>query len=325
MGIENKFYTTDYELTSPYFKSDYPTTIMVASDVHYQPSVSRDLFRQLVWYARETLPDIIVIPGDLIETIDFIDNSDDKEFFESIIRGLAEIAPVVIVPGNHEIKDFSVKNFKGRLDSPNDEINHKALKYFDKLGKMRNVYYLNNEQTTIKGATFFGFNPRLSSYLKMGDPKTEEEFKEDWIKSGLKMAEADYNVLITHSDLQLLSDNVYYGIEDFSKLTDFAITGHWHDAYLAKPFDKLLGDTNAGLFFTPLIKPYPGILCRGVHDFGRGYLFISQGYRKWTADVKLFNFFERFTANDIENLIISKGEGKSIITSTDAPISTRKI
>ena len=188
------------------------------------------------------------MPGDQIETIDFIDNSDDKRFFESIIRSLSEIAPLIIIPGNHEIKNFSKDNFSKRLKSENDDINNKAIHYFEKLGKIRNVYFLNNEQTNIKGVTFLGFNPRLGSYLKVGDKKTEEEFAEDYIKSGLKMAEKDYNILLTHSSLQLLSNNEFYGIKDFSELTDLVVSGHWHDGYLPKNLDKILGNTNTGLF-----------------------------------------------------------------------------
>lgn len=94
--------------------------------------------------------------------------------------------------------------------------------------------------------------------------------------------------------------------EDFIDLdkTDLVIAGHWHDGYLPKKLDRFLGNTNTGLFFTPFRKPFPGIVCRGVHDFGRGYLFITQGFRKWTADIKLFNIFEKITANDVEKLII---------------------
>jgi len=306
MKVENKFYATDYQITTPYFKNDLPEKIMVASDIHYQTRVSRDIFRMLVKYAQEIKPDIIVIPGDIIETIDFIDSSENKEFFESIIKQLSEIAPVVIIPGNHEIKNFSKENFKNRLDIDNT-INLKALRYFDSLNKFKNVYFLNNEQITLKGATFLGFSPRLSSYQKMNDKKVEEEFIEDYIKSGLKMAEEAYNVLLTHSPLQISSNGVFNSITDFKELTDLVITGHFHDGYLPKMLDKMLINTNAGLFFTPLVAPFPGILCRGVHDFGRGYLFISQGFRKWTADIGLFNAFEKITANDVESIIISKG------------------
>ena len=128
-----------------------------------------------------------------------------------------------------------------------------------------------------------------------------------------------YNILLTHSPLQISRNGVFNAILDFKELTDLVITGHFHDGYLPKKLDKLLGDTNAGLFFTPLVAPYPGILCRGVHDFGRGYLFISQGYRKWTADIPLFNAFEKITANDVERLIISSGNKDVIETPTYKP------
>lgn len=62
------------------------------------------------------------------------------------------------------------------------------------------------------------------------------------------------------------------------------------------------------MFITPLVAPVPGIICRGLHDFGRGYLFISQGFRKWTADIALFNSFEKITANDVEKLIITNND-----------------
>ena len=308
MDAKKKFYETEYKISTPYFKSDFPEKIMVASDVHYQPSVSRDLFRMLVRYAQESNPDFIVMPGDQIETIDFIDNTNNREFFESIIKELAEIAPVIMIPGNHEIKDFSPKNFRNRLDTNNNDVNTKAIHYFDSLNKINNVYFLNNEQTTINGATFLGFNPRLSSYQKMNDKRIEEEFIEDYIKSGLKMAEDAYNILLNHSPLQITSDGVFNAIRDLNNVTDLVISGHFHDGYLPKILDKPLGKTNAGLFFTPLVAPYPGVICRGVHDFGRGYLFVSQGYRKWTADMAIFNDFEKITSNDVESIILSNGE-----------------
>ena len=325
MEVKDKFYVTTNELTTPYLKSDMPTRIMVASDIHYQTRVSRDLFTQIVKYAQETKPDFIVMPGDQIETIDFIDNSENKEFFESIIRGLSEVAPLIIIPGNHEIKEFSKANFSKRLQSGNSDVNVKAMAYFESLNRIKNVFFLNNDKIQINGVTFLGFNPSLSSYLKVDDKKTEDEFIEDYLKSGLKMAEEEYNILLTHSPLQLVSDGVFTSVKDFNSLTDLVISGHLHDGYLPKSMDKKYGKTNAGLFMTPLVAPFPGIVCRGVHDFGRGYLFVSQGYRKWTADIGLFNFFERFTANDIENLMLEKGKEKRIITSEEMPYSTRKM
>lgn len=293
-------------IASPYFKSN-TSKILVASDIHYHPHVDKHLYELLVEYSRETSPDFIIMPGDLIETIDFIDDSGEKSFFDKIIRELSEVAPLIIVPGNHDIGFFGKEKFVNRLNSK-QERNQKSLRYFESLNKIKDVYFLDNEQTTIKGMTFLGFSPRLATYLKKGDEKTNEEFIEDYLKSGLKMAEADYNVLLTHSPVLLSEPLVKTSLDDLNHLSDLVVTGHLHDGYLPKSFDKLLGNTNSGLFITPLVAPIPGMICRGVHDFGRGYLFVSQGFRKWTADIGLFNAFQTITANDIEEIYLKNSE-----------------
>ena len=300
---ERKFYSEEELINSFYYKKDKETSMVIASDIHYQPHVDKEIFKLLVKYCQETKPDFILMPGDQIETIDFIDNPKEKEFFEYIIRSLAEIAPVIMVPGNHEIGNFQASNYRNR----DYKFNSKSIKYFESLNRIKNVCFLNNEQTKIKDIMFLGFNPRLATYLKKGDNLTNEMFIEDYLKSGLKMAEADYNILTTHSSMLLEDQTVTNEIEDFNR-TDLVVSGHFHDGYLPKKLDKYLGNTNAGLFLTPLVSPLPGIMCRGVHDFGRGYIFISQGFRKWTADIFLFNAFEKFTANDVEKLIISNPE-----------------
>ncbi len=300
----SKFYCEKKLIESPYFKGDNPLKMLIASDIHYHPHVDKELYEILVAYCRQIKPDFIIMPGDQIETIDFIDDQKEKGFFESIIRDMSEVAPVIIIPGNHEIGFFRKENFFKRLSGESSNENIKSLKFFESLNRFNNVYFLNNEQTSIKGMTFLGFNPRLATYLKKGNEATNDMFIEDYLKSGLKMAEADYNVLLTHSPIILSDSHVLSSVQDFNSLTDLVVTGHLHDGYLPKSLDKYLGNTGAGLFFTPLVAPFPGMICRGVHDFGRGYLFVSQGFRKWTADMKLFNAFEKITANDVEELFI---------------------
>ena len=295
----NKFYSDTELIHSYYYKSDKEANIVVAGDLHYHANIDKELYKLLVKYVQETKPDFVLLPGDLIETISFVDYEKERNFFESIIQEMAKIAPVIIVPGNHEIGNFEASNFLNR----NYSYNIKAIKYFESLNRFKNVYFLNNEQTKIKDIMFLGFNPRLATYLKKDNPETNEMFIEDYLKSGLKMAEGDYNLLLTHSTMLLENQSVANSINDF-KITDLVVGGHWHDGYLPKFLDKYLGKSNAGLFLTPRLSPVPGLWCRGVHDFGRGYVFVSQGFRKWTPDLFITNCFEKFTANDVEKLII---------------------
>ena len=303
-----KFYEEEEIINSSYYKYNDICTIEVISDIHYHSNVNKELFKILVDHCIKTKPNFIVMPGDLIETIEFIDNDKERNFFEAMIKSLSEVAPVIIVPGNHEIGLFGVKNFSTRLKETEDYPNQKSLKYFESLNKFKNVYFLNNEKVKINGITFIGFNPRLGTYLKKGNPKVNKMLIEDYLNSGLSMAEKDYNILVTHSPHLLKEQMVLDSLSDLKNLTDLVITGHFHDGYLPKKLDKFFNKTNIGMFITPLVAPIPGTVCRGIHKFSRGYLFISQGFRKWTADISLFNAFEKIAANDVEKLIITNSD-----------------
>ena len=301
--MKKKFYVTDYKLNTPYINSEHPINILIASDIHYHSGVNKDLFLNLLNYAKESKPNYIIMPGDQIETIDFIDNQNELLFFENFIKDLSKIAPIIMIPGNHEIQDLDIKHFKNRLND--NSYNDKAITYFEKLANNKNIYLLNNQTISIDNITFIGYSPRISTYQKI-NKQTENEFIEDFINGKFKISKNDYNILITHSPIHLYSETVQSQLKDFIKYTDLVITGHLHDGYLPKILDKKLGNTNVGLFVTPKVKPYPGIICRGMHDFGRGSLIISQGYRKWTANIPILNAFEKITANDVENITIER-------------------
>ena len=125
MEPKNKFYTTDYGISTPYYKGDIPKRIMVASDIHYQPSVNRDTFRLLVKYAQESKPDYIVMPGDQVETIDFIDDINIAENLKGKIMEINESDRPELPEGVYYIDDligFDVYTDEGKLLGKLDDI-----------------------------------------------------------------------------------------------------------------------------------------------------------------------------------------------------------
>lgn len=314
-----KFYEKTEIISSEYYIQNNPASILVASDIHYHPHVDKEIYKILVSYCQKTNPDFVVMSGDQIETIDFIDIKKEKNFFESIIKLLAEVAPLIIIPGNHEIGNFDVKSY----GKHNYFENTKSIRYFDTLNKINNVYYLNNEQVILKEINFLGFSPRLESYLEKKTEKINTMLVEDYLKSGLKAYEDKYNVLLTHRPFLLKEKSIITSVPDFW-LTDLVISGHLHDGYLAKRLDWLFRNTNIGLFFSPAKLPLPGDVCRGIHEFGRGTLFISQGFRKWAADIKLFNLLEKINANDVEKIIITNPKNIDIIKSENIKAKCKK-
>ena len=71
----DKYYSKTELISSYYYKSDKETSIVVASDIHYHSNVNKEIYRLLIKYVRETTPDFILMPGDQIETISFIDDA----------------------------------------------------------------------------------------------------------------------------------------------------------------------------------------------------------------------------------------------------------
>ena len=296
---KNKFYEEKYNVSSDYYTYN-DKRLAIMSDIHYHRHVDKELYKLLVLYAMETNPDYIIMPGDQIETNAFLDSEEDKIFFERFIRSLVEICPVIMIPGNHEIHNLEVKTYFRK----NSKENIKCINYFESLNKIKNVYFLNNEQINLDGINFMGFSPSIETYLKKGQ-RAIDKYLNDFIDADFIVNSDEYNVLLTHNSLPLTVNNTYKSVYEFHD-TDLVISGHWHDGYLPKFMDKRFKDTKQGLFFYPLMNPHCGITCRGIHDFERGKLFISQGFRTWNADIALFNLFERVCANDVEELTLTK-------------------
>lgn len=296
---KNKFFEEKYVLSSDYYNLD-DKRLAVFSDIHYHPHVDKEIYKLLILYTRKYHPDYVIMPGDQIETNSFIDSEKERMFFECFIRSLAEVCPVIIIPGNHEIHNLEVKTFF----SKNSKESTKCMKYFESLNKIPNVYFLNNEQINLDGINFVGFSPSIETYFKKNQ-RIIDMFMEEYINTGFKVNSDEYNILLTHNTLPLTKNDTYKVINDFN-YTDLIISGHFHDGYLPKFLDKRVLDYTKGLFFYPWMMPHKGVMCRGVRDFGRGYLFVSQGFRTWNADIALFNLFEKVCANDVEEITLTK-------------------
>lgn len=295
----NKFYEEKYIVSSDYYYMD-DKKMAIFSDIHYHPHVDKELYKLLILYARRTDPDYIIMPGDQIETNGFIDNEKEKMFFEFFIKSLAEICPVIMIPGNHEIHNLEVRTYFRK----NSKENMKAINYFESLNRINNVYFLNNVQVNLDGINFLGFSPSIDTYLKKNKDAIDK-FMEEYSNVGFSVNGNEYNVLLTHNSLPLTVNDAYKCVHDFDN-TDLVISGHWHDGYLPKFMDKRFKDTKQGLFLYPIMSPHCGITCRGMHDFERGFLFVSQGVRTWNADILLFNLFEKICANDVEQITLTR-------------------
>ena len=271
------------------------------SDIHYHPRVDKDLYMLLIEYARRTLPNYIIMPGDMIETNSFIEIEKEKMYFEWFIRSLSEICPVIMIPGNHEIHNLEVKTFFSKSSSKESI---KGMNFLESLTRFKDIYFLNNTQLNLDGINFFGFSPSIETYLRR-DEKTMDLWEEEYAIANFNVDPDEYNVLLIHNSFPLTIVADSGDINDLNYY-DLNISGHWHDGYLFKWLDKFIKSPYFGLSGYPNIKFNSGIIYRGIKDFGRGYLFTSQGVRTWNANILLFNLFEKICANDVEKITLTR-------------------
>lgn len=303
---KNKFYEEKIILPSVFYTSTMKT-IAVYSDIHYHKNIDKEVILLLILYAQMIKPDYIIMPGDMVDNSKFLNNFQDKKYFEYFIKALSEISKVIMIPGNHETHDMISVSW---LFSDNLT---QTIKYFESLNRLKNVYFLDNSQIRIDNINFISYTPPHSTYYSKSK-RTIDKFMNGYIKSGLTMDDDKYNILLTHNPIPLTISNEYKKIDDFNNSTDLVISGHLHNGYLPRFMYEKYKNTNMGLFFAPFINPLNGFICRGIHNFGnRGKLFVSKGYKKWASDLILFNFFEKFTSNDVELLTLINPKDKSLI------------
>lgn len=295
-----KFFEEKYTVSSPYYNFDN-RNLAIMSDIHYHPCVDKDLYRLLVIYAERTKPNYIIMPGDMIETNSFIEFDKERIFFEWLIKSLAEICPVIMVPGNHEIHNLEVKTFFSKSSSKESTM---GMFFLESLSRYKNIHFLDNKQINLNGINFFGFSPSIDTYLRV-DKKTMDHWKELYYKANFKINPNEYNVLLIHNSYPLTKTVNSNDINDL-KYYDLTISGHWHDGYLFKWMDKFVRSPYSGLTGYPRIKLNSGAMYRGMHDFGRGSLLVSQGVRTFNPNILLFNLFEKVCANDVENVALTK-------------------
>lgn len=305
----NKFYEEKYTVESQKYRLK-PKRLAIFSDIHYQVHISKQIYKLLYFYVKKTKPDYVIFPGDIFENDSFLEDREAREFFIKLITSIAEICPVILTLGNHDIHNLNIKSYL--LDSGEDTI--EIIKFLDGLNKIKNVYFLNNEQINLDGINFVSFCPTYDTYRWGISKKATDLFMDEYVKGNFKLDSNEFNVLLSHNPLLFSSSDAYKDISDLNNKTDLIISGHMHNGYIPRYLYEKLKNTNVGMFFYPVLLPFPGVPCRGMHKIGRGKLFISKCYRKWTTDVKLFNYLEESTANDVEELTLCGEEMQRKLT-----------
>ncbi|MBP5634599.1 metallophosphoesterase [Candidatus Saccharibacteria bacterium] len=253
-----------YHSSYRFFKPEQkPGTIVALSDVHFPGRVTADMHRALM-FAKEQSPNLIVIPGDLVDNLDAVSCETERIALRRWLEKLGQIAPVCLCIGNHDFY-YKKPNFRSGLAGygyasrqPDDLL---AL-----VNSIPNVHFLDNE---------FYMDARYCVYSLTLPPEYydcelhpgSEDFKVfiDALKKVSyafeKLPKRKTKILLVHSPAFLKEKAIRKHLNNF----DFILAGHMHNG-VVPPLLHEIWRSHAGIA-TPDKKFFRDHNCRlGLYD-----------------------------------------------------------
>jgi len=236
--------------------------ICVLSDIHFSDQVKNKRLDAIMNKMREKKPDYIFIPGDLIDSNDMISDSKEEERLLNWLKGLGEIATVIISVGNHDV--CKKPNVKNRLKG--DWEVYENHKFLEKVNALENVFYLNDEKYEdskiyVLGFTlspnYYNFLGQRASVLHPVHEKLDEILSElDNIDQKLitNLPKNKLKFLLIHSPVFLTDHRVKAELAEF----DYFVSGHMHNGIVPPVIDELWRSS------TGFVSPTHNMLPRNI-------------------------------------------------------------
>ena len=225
-----RLHTTTYKL---YNKDNIRISIL--SDIHFSHKVKTKLDK-LLKHLNSIKPNYILIPGDLIDSTDMIEETKEKERLLNWIKELSKTSKVIISLGNHDMykirKKRIIKN-RFKYSFP--------LTFFNEIKSIDNVYLLNNEKYEddliyIVGLTApFSYYSKEKSDILLNHLEKNKELVTNLPNNKLK-------ILLFHSPVNLVKNKILERINEFN----YFITGHMHNGCVP-PLINELWNSNKGI------------------------------------------------------------------------------
>ena len=162
--------------------------IVHISDIHYYSKNDMKNLNKVLDEIKKIEPNYICITGDLTDE----SNVFDEEMLIEWLTKLSNISKVMLSLGNHEFYINKCNSIYGL----NNEL-------FKKIKNIDNLYFLDNKNVLIDDINFIGLTLPVGYYLSESNkPNMEKYLKE------LKIKEKYYNILLCHSPINLLNEDL---------------------------------------------------------------------------------------------------------------------
>jgi uncharacterized protein len=216
----NKIKEDIYIINSNKIENDL--IIIILTDIHFSYNFSLKKVSTIINYLKETKPDYILIPGDLVDSPKYLEEDNIKSDLRYFLKQIGEIAPVCISLGNHDIA-FEVTKPIYRVNYCFNEL------FYNSLNNIPNVSFLNNKDKEFLNINISALSLSFNYYFK--NNKCFEDINNlinDYHNSNLNPKSNKFNIMLCHSPEYILDNKMINNLNSY----DLIISGHMHSGII---------------------------------------------------------------------------------------------
>lgn len=277
-----------YELDTK--KKVKKTRLLLMSDIHISSIFNMDKLKEIIQLVKKEKVDYVCLVGDVIDGVNVLDDKDLEKETLNFLKELGKNVEVIISLGNHDLVRLIENSFKTKWKIERDD------EFLNKIRKINNVHLLDNELYSSNDINFIGFTPSFDFYDN--EDTNASILAHEMSSLILKIDPKKYNILLCHSPVQLLNDEVLK--TNLMKKMDLLLSGHMHNGLVPSFLDKIWKG-NRGIV-TPNKKFFPNAkMTRGIVKKDDKTLIISGGITKFSYSApSFFQKFDTFFPTNIE-------------------------
>lgn len=281
------FVINQYDLSSPKIKNKID--IMCISDIHSNIIKLKNIEKIVKKFQIK----IILISGDLVDTIE--DKRNDE--LVKIIKDISKITSIYIVKGNHDL-----------IKVRNDRSNNITLdnSFYNKLSSLKNVKVFNNSIDFISITDDIDVNSLTLPFEWYKNKEKVEDF-EKYYKNDVKINPNKFNILLSHTPIPLIKDNMIRQDLNYIKDMNLILCGHMHAGL--KPMRFRNNNTHKGIVGPS--KTFRPTKAYGFYENNDSSLIISGGITKisYLGRVSsITKFFDNMFSSEIELIHFEPGK-----------------
>lgn len=224
----NKIHQTNYKLYNQNISSDI--RMVNLSDLHFSYEIGNEKLLKLLKYLMKLNPNYILIIGDIIDSLNMVDDLSERKRLLLWLEELGQVSEVLISLGSH---DFCRKGVDDLANA--ESLMREKDELFHEIDFLKGVHVLDNktyqdDEVFVLGYTqsiqyyFPHRKESLTDYVREDKNQMIRELKE--LKNMIgTIPEDKLKILMAHSPINLINDDVKSELQDFN----FFVSGHMHN------------------------------------------------------------------------------------------------